>query len=160
MIIFGYSFGEKNSFLSHILNEAVTLKQTHPFKPYCLEKVRNIWDARKQREIHDKPTVASPPEAVWPQVGWDRRWLTQRHLRNLIFRWIYVCVHAKSLQLCPTVGDPMDCSPTGSPVHGILQARILEWVGVPSSRDLPDPGIEPVSLASPALEGFLFLCYQ
>ena len=33
---------------------------------------------------------------------------------------------AKSLQLCPTLGDPMDCRPPGSSVHGILQARILE----------------------------------
>ena len=32
-------------------------------------------------------------------------------------------------QSCPTVCDPMDCSPPGSSVHGILQARILEWVG-------------------------------
>ena len=41
---------------------------------------------------------------------------------------------AKSLQLCPTFCNPMDCSPPGSSVHGILQARILEWVAVPSSR--------------------------
>ena len=43
--------------------------------------------------------------------------------------------------------DPMDCSLPGSSVHGILQARILEWVAMPSSRSLPDPGIEPRSLA-------------
>ena len=48
----------------------------------------------------------------------------------------------KSLQLCTTLWDPIDCSPPGSSVHGILQARILEWVAMPSSRDLPDPGIE------------------
>ena len=41
---------------------------------------------------------------------------------------------AKSLQSCPTLWDPMDCSPPGSSVHGILQARILEWVAMPSSR--------------------------
>ena len=41
----------------------------------------------------------------------------------------------------------MDCSPPGSSVHGILQARILEWVAVPFSRDLPNPGIEPGSSA-------------
>ena len=41
---------------------------------------------------------------------------------------------AKSIQLCPTLWDPMDCSPPGSSVHGILQARILEWVAIPSSR--------------------------
>ena len=41
---------------------------------------------------------------------------------------------AKSLQSCPTLCDPMDCSLPGSFVHGILQARILEWVAMPSSR--------------------------
>ena len=40
---------------------------------------------------------------------------------------------AKSLQLCLTLCSPVDCSPPGSFVHGILQARILEWVAVPSS---------------------------
>ena len=49
----------------------------------------------------------------------------------------------------------MDCSPPGSSVHGILQARILEWVVVPSSGDLPDPEIEPTS-TSPALAGGVF----
>ena len=37
---------------------------------------------------------------------------------------------AKSLQSCPTLCDPMDISPPGSPVHRILQARILEWVAI------------------------------
>ena len=41
--------------------------------------------------------------------------------------------------------DPMDCSPLGCSVHGIFQARLLEWVAISSSRDLPDPGIDPVS---------------
>ena len=37
-------------------------------------------------------------------------------------------------QLCPTLGHPMDCRPPGSPIHGIFQERILEWVAIPSSR--------------------------
>ena len=41
---------------------------------------------------------------------------------------------AKSLQSCPTLCNPMDCGPPGSSVHGILQARILEWVAISSSR--------------------------
>ena len=41
--------------------------------------------------------------------------------------------------------DLMDCSPSDSSVHGILQARILEWVAISFSRDLPDPGMEPES---------------
>ena len=50
----------------------------------------------------------------------------------------------------------MDCSPPGSSVHGILQKRILEWVAMPSFRDIPSPGIEPASLMSPALAGRFF----
>ena len=40
-------------------------------------------------------------------------------------------MHAKSLQSCPTLGDPVDYSLLGSSVHGIIQARILEWVAIP-----------------------------
>ena len=42
-------------------------------------------------------------------------------------------------QLCPTLCDSMDCSLPGSSIHGILQARILEWVAIPFSRGLPQP---------------------
>ena len=45
--------------------------------------------------------------------------------------WAFVL---KSLQSCPALCDPMYCSPPGSSVHGILQARILEWVAIFSSR--------------------------
>ena len=41
---------------------------------------------------------------------------------------------AKSLQSCPTLCDPMDCSPPGSPIPGILQARTLEWVAISFSN--------------------------
>ena len=55
----------------------------------------------------------------------------------------------KVTQSCPTLCYPMDCSLPGSSVHGILQARILEWVAIPFSRDLPHSGIKP---ESPALQ--------
>ena len=45
-----------------------------------------------------------------------------------------VCTSAKSLQSCLTLCDPMNCSPSGSSVQGILKARILEWVAISSSR--------------------------
>ena len=54
----------------------------------------------------------------------------------------------KVAQLCLTLCNPMDYT-----VHGILQARILEWVAVPSPGDLPNPGIEP---RSPALQADSF----
>ena len=46
----------------------------------------------------------------------------------------HACMCAKLLQSCLTLCDPMDCYPPGSSVHGILQARILEWVAMPFSR--------------------------
>ena len=49
-------------------------------------------------------------------------------------------VHAKSFHSCPTFCDPMDSSPPGSSVHEILQARILEWVAMSSSRGSSLPG--------------------
>ena len=64
------------------------------------------------------------------------------------------CTRAKLLQLCPTLCDPMDHSPPGSSVQGILQARILEWVAMPFSRGSSQPR-EPPSLMPPALAGGL-----
>ena len=49
------------------------------------------------------------------------------------------CAHGKSLHSCPTPCHPKDCSPSGSSVHGILQARILEWVAMASSRGSSRP---------------------
>ena len=48
-------------------------------------------------------------------------------------------------QSSPTLCDPLDCSLPGSSVHGILQARELEWVAISFFWDLPNPGIEPKS---------------
>ena len=52
--------------------------------------------------------------------------------KSLFWRECITCV--KSLQSCPTLCDSVDCSPSGSSSHGILQARILEWVAISSSR--------------------------
>ena len=49
------------------------------------------------------------------------------------------CICAQLLQSCLTLCNPMDCSPPGSSVHGILLARILEWVAMPSSRGPSQP---------------------
>ena len=51
---------------------------------------------------------------------------------------------------CLTLCDPVDCSPSGSSIHGIFQARVLKWVAISFSRDLLDLGIESRSLASQA----------
>ena len=62
---------------------------------------------------------------------------------------VCVCVCARAClvaQWCPTLYNPMDCSHPGSSVHGILQARILEKIVIPFSREFSDPVIEPRSL--------------
>ena len=51
-----------------------------------------------------------------------------------LFISIHAAAAAKLFQLCPTLCDPIDCSPPGSPVPGILQARTLEWVAISFSN--------------------------
>ena len=65
-------------------------------------------------------------------------------------------MHAKSIQLCLNLCDPMDCSPQA---HLSMEfSRQEHWSGLPCPppRDLPNPGIEPGSLTSPALAGGIF----
>ena len=61
----------------------------------------------------------------------------------------FLCMHAKSLQSCLTLFNPMDCNPPGSSVHGIFQTRILEWVAISysggSSRPRNQIGISGIS---------------
>ena len=74
-------------------------------------------------------------------------------------RKLLSCMHAKSPQSCPTLCNPVDCSPPGSSVHGIFQDPwngILDWVAISYSGDLPNPGIEPAFLTSPALASKFF----
>ena len=71
----------------------------------------------------------------------------------VITRSCSVCLLTQS---CPTLYDPVDCRLPGSSMHGIFQQEY--WSGLPLSPpgDLPRPGFEPVSLASPALAGGFF----
>ena len=60
------------------------------------------------------------------------------------------------IQSCPALCDPIDCSPPGSSIHRILQARMLDKCAISSPGDLPDPRIKPMSLSSPTLTGTFF----
>ena len=66
----------------------------------------------------------------------------------VVFAMYVLCVLVA--QSCPTLCDPMDCSPPGFSVHGILQARILEWISIPFSRGTSQSRIEPWSPVSQA----------
>ena len=75
---------------------------------------------------------------VW--VRWEKKrwfWFVYLFLSSVLL-WLKV-KKVLAAQLCPTLCDPMDYSPPGSSVQGILQARILRWVAMPSSRGSPQP---------------------
>ena len=79
----------------------------------------------------------------------------QQHI--YMYQCVCVCVCVcKSLQLCLTLCDPINCSPPGSPVHGILQARILGYHALIWVICLPNSGIKPAFFMSPALAGGFF----
>ena len=67
----------------------------------------------------------------------------------MIFDAVHSESESKVAQSCPTLCDPMDCSPPGSSVHGILQQEYWSGLPFPSPGDLPNPGIKP---RSPALQ--------
>ena len=88
------------------------------------------------------------------------RWLAYREKKLLVILFDAVrfrgrpCFYSNLrvssvVQSCQILFSTMNCSQPGSFVHGIFQARILEWAATP--RDLPDPGVKPTSLVSPAL---------
>ena len=68
------------------------------------------------------------------------------------FHFTVLCC-VQLLQSCPTVCSSMDCSPPGSSLHEISQARIMEWVAMPSFRVSSQPGIEARYLVPPSLAG-------
>ena len=73
---------------------------------------------------------------------------------NIVIGGCVLC--SKSLQLCLTLCDPMDCSLQSYSVHGILQARLLEWVVIPFSRGSARLRDQTLSLISLALAGRFF----
>ena len=132
-------------------------------------------------EGDDRGWMASPTRWTWVWVNSVRRWRSgrpgllpsmrsQKVRHNLVteqqrVNWmvliydivcvcVCVCVHVYSvIQSCLTLCDPMDCSPPGSSVHGIIPVRILEWTAMPSSRGSSQPRDRT---QSPALAGGLF----
>ena len=71
----------------------------------------------------------------WTELNWLKAWMQAKYLSTDegIRKMWYIC-YAKSLQSCPTLCDPIDGSPPGSPIPGILQARTLEWVTISFSN--------------------------
>ena len=80
------------------------------------------------------PLLSSSVFLLGPSTCFSGRKLPLEIVEQSLFM-PHVYMLAKLLQSCLTLWNPMNCSPTGSSVHGILQARILEWVVMSSSRE-------------------------
>ena len=94
----------------------------------------------KESDITDKLSLSL--FTIWTCIAA----LRNRSPIKWYYEWTIMCMRAKSLQSCPILCYPMNCSPPGSSVYGILQSRILQWVSMPLQWDFPDSGIEPCLL--------------
>ena len=79
-----------------------------------------------------KPLTSMEIHKSWNQKGRKMGVQAGDQVTNELYK--HMCLLVKSLQSCVTLCDPMDHSPPGSSVHGVLQARTLEWVAMPFSR--------------------------
>ena len=76
-----------------------------------------------------RPHGLSPPRFLCP---WDFPGKNTGVGCHFLCQCMKMKSESEVAQSCPTLSDPMDCSPPGSSVHGIFQARVLEWVPLPS----------------------------
>ena len=116
-----------------------------------------VTDARKKKKTNFliKSTHRSDSlETIFSHYGHSFSSKNEKY-RILLFFFFFAkvaCMSAQVLQSCPTLCDPMDCSPPGSSVHGDSPG-----LPCPPPGDLPDLGIKPGSLVFPALAGGLFI---
>ena len=102
-----------------------------------LAKKIKIWVAAAvAKSLQSCPTLCDPRDSSPP--GSPRPWDSPGKNTGVGCHFLLQCMKVKSerkvAQLCPTPSDPMDCSPPGSSIHGIFQARVLEWVAIPFSE--------------------------
>ena len=85
-------------------------------------------------ELENFCSAKDPVKRMKTRVtGWEKIFVNYIYNKRLLLR-IYILKKNEVAQSCPTLCDPMDCSLPGSSIHGILQARILEWVAISFSR--------------------------
>ena len=93
--------------------------------------------SHRQRSLVGYSPWACKKEDMTEQLSLSTKILTKHKWNNVVCRYIefvIIVLVGSVAQLCPNLCKPMDCSPPGSSVHGISQARILEWVAISFSR--------------------------
>ena len=130
--------------LEKTLENLLDSKEIQPVHP----KGDQSWIFTGRTDVEAETLILWPPDAKnWligkdPDAGKDWRWEKKGMTEDEIVGWYHwlnghAAAAAKLLQLCPTLCDSVDWSPPGSSVHGIFQARVLEWVAIAfSSMDM------------------------
>ena len=102
----------------------------------CIIFLYNSTAAAAAKLLQSCPTLCdsidgSPLDSPVPGFSRQEHWSC-----HFLLQCMKVKSESEVTQLCPTLNDPMDCSLTGSSVHGIFQARVLEWVAIAFSEYL------------------------
>ena len=150
LILFGQYYVHRKGFLCG--DDAKTLIS-------CLAPAKKQWAANASFHPHLSSLQMFSSSSVFLVRGFDMQGLRERpprimqFLRDIFHLSVGVFLVAQS---CPTLCDPMTCSLPGSSAHGILQARTLEWVAVPSF-EMSSRTRDPTCIQdSPALAGVFF----
>ena len=113
---------------------------TLPREPHPLGSPRTRTNPVPQQAPEIKGSTSNPLGSVLAaSVSLRAHTHTRAHSPQEVSNAHQLCAAAaaaKSLQSCPTLSDPMDCSPPGSSVHGIFQARVLEWGAIAFSTSV------------------------
>ena len=104
-------------------------------------------------------------DSVWPHRRQRNRlrrpWDSPGKITGVGCHFLLQCMKLKSesevAQSCPTLSDPMDCSPPGSSVHGVLQARVLEWVAIAFSDVLSTTRVLHPEVSNSSCSNILFV---
>ena len=113
-----------------------------PIKKAFTYLIMQCWDSFKS-VFNDKFWILEVTLMKIPFIFSSQRdSKNQKPNRDLMLAAAICCLVA---QLCPTLCDPMDCSPPGSSIHGIFQARILEWIAMPFSRGSSQPRVRTLT---------------
>ena len=102
--------------------------------------------AAAAKSLQSCPTLCDPIDSS-PGIPTDNRpWDSPGKNNGVGCHFLLQCMTVKSesevAQSCPTLSDPMDCGPPGSSVHGIFQARVLEWGAIAFSDRLLEPHLK------------------
>ena len=131
-----------------LLHGALKIKSTEfPYQSVCPAAFKQIffvflWSQLKKNQHHCKTLYVLIPLSIYPSticlVYHLPTYLSIIYLINTVYHLYLTGGIVYSLSCVKPFCDPMDCSPPGSSVHGISQARILEWIVFPSPGDLSD----------------------